>query len=128
MNPHTYIGLPTIVQQMHKLGISMNVLEVEKDIKNIDLNDILNVVSDVCNIDTEIIKGNKRNRDYATARHLFFYIAKEHTKIDIETISAYINKDRGTGWHGHKKITNQLIYRDISWLVEKIESKLKTNK
>jgi chromosomal replication initiation ATPase DnaA len=114
---------------MRQLGISMSVLEIEKDIKNIDLNDILKAVSEVCNIEIRVMKSKKRNRDYVTARHLFFYIAHKYTKTQLEVIGKALNCSHATVLHGCKKIENQLIYKDISWLVNKIENQLtKTNK
>lgn len=129
MNPHTYIGLPTIVQQMHQLNVPMNVLEIEVELKNTNLQNILKVVSEVCNIEIRVMKSKKRNRDYVTARHLFFYIAHKYTKTQLEVIGKALNCSHATVLHGCKKIENQLIYRDISWLVNKIENQLtKTNK
>jgi chromosomal replication initiator protein len=128
MNPHTYIGLPTIVQQMHQLDVRMNVLQIDIEIKDATLNDILNVVASVTEIDKDKIKGKNRKRDLVTARHIFFYIAHKHTKIQLEVIGSVLNRHHATVLHGYHKISNQLIYEDISSLVYEIEEKLKTNK
>ena len=129
MNPHTYIGLPTIVQQMHQLNVPMNVLQIEAEIKNTNLQNILTAISEVCCVEIRQIKGKNRKRNIVTARHLFFYIAHKHTKTQLEVIGKALNRHHATVLHGYHKIINQLMYEDISSLVDAIESKLtKTNK
>ena len=128
MNPHTYIGLPSIVQQMHQLNVPMNILEIEVELKNTNLQNILKVVSEVTSTEMHNIKGKSHKRAYVTARHLFFYIAHKHTKTQLEVIGKALNRHHATVLHGYHKIINQLMYEDISSLVDAIEEKLKTNK
>jgi chromosomal replication initiation ATPase DnaA len=126
MNPHTYIGLPTIVQQMHQLDVRMNVLQLDIIIKRKSLDDIFKEVCIATKVVPFEIRSSSREYDVKTARHIFFYIAHKHTKIQLEVIGRYLNRHHATVLHGYHKISNQLIYKDISNLVDEIESKLKT--
>jgi chromosomal replication initiation ATPase DnaA len=128
MNPHTYIGLPTIVQQMHQLNVRMNVLQLDIIIKRKSLDDIFKEVCIATKVVPFEIRSSSREYDVKNARHIFFYIAHKHTKIQLEVIGRYLNRHHATVLHGYHKISNQLIYKDISNLVDEIESKLKTNK
>ena len=129
MNPHTYIGLPTIVQQMHQLDVRMNVLQLDIIIKRKSLDDIFKEVCIVTKVPPFEIRSSNIQYDVKTARHLFFYIAHKHTKIQLEVIGRYVNRNHATVLHGYNKIINQLMYEDISSLFDAIESKLtKTNK
>ena len=128
MNPHTYIGLPTIVQQMHQLDVRMNVLQLDIIIKRKSLDDIFKEVCIATKVVPFEIRSSSREYDVKTARHIFFYIAHKHTKIQLEVIGRYLNRHHATVLHGYHKISNQLIYKDISNLVDEIEEKLKTNK
>jgi chromosomal replication initiation ATPase DnaA len=126
MNPHTYIGLPTIVQQMRQLNVRMNVLQLDIIIKRKSLDDIFKEVCIATKVVPFEIRSSSREYDVKTARHIFFYIAHKHTKIQLEVIGRYLNRHHATVLHGYHKISNQLIYKDISNLVDEIESKLKT--
>jgi chromosomal replication initiation ATPase DnaA len=124
MNPNLYIGLPTIVQQMKQLNVPMDVLQLDVNIKGKSLDDILEVVCYVTKISVTKMKAKSRKKEFVQARHLFFYIAKKYTKKDLETIGNHINRHHPVVLHGYKRITNHLIYRDVSWLVSEIENKL----
>ena len=129
MNPHTYIGLPTIVQEMHKLDVPMDILQLDINIKGKTLDNILEVICHVTELKAYQLRSNTRKNNIMTARHLFFYIAHKHTKKQIEVIGKVLNRHHATVLHACNKIENQLMYEDISSLVDAIENKLtKTNK
>lgn len=124
MNPNLYIGLPIIVQQMRQLNVSMDVLQLDVNIQVKSLDDILVAVSEVTKISVTKMKAKSRKKELVQARHLFFYIAKKYTKKDLETIGNKINRHHPVVLHGFKRITNHLMYRDVSWIVGQIENKL----
>jgi chromosomal replication initiation ATPase DnaA len=128
MNPNLYIGLPTIVQQMKQLEVPMDVLQLDVNIKGKSLDDILEVVCYVTKIKAYQIISKNRKYDIKTARHIFFYIAHKHTKIQLEVIGKHINRHHATVLHAYHKIESQLMYNDINELVSEIENKLINNK
>jgi chromosomal replication initiation ATPase DnaA len=106
----------------------MNVLQLDIIIKRKSLDDIFKEVCIATKVVPFEIRSSSREYDVKTARHIFFYIAHKHTKIQLEVIGRYLNRHHATVLHGYHKISNQLIYKDISNLVDEIEEKLKTNK
>jgi chromosomal replication initiation ATPase DnaA len=122
MNPHTYIGLPTIVQEMHKLNVPMDILQLDINIKGKTLDNILEVVCHVTELKAYQLRSNTRKNNIMTARHLFFYIAHKHTKKQIEVIGRHLNRHHATVLHACNKIENQLMYSDVNELVNRIEA------
>lgn len=121
MNPHLYIGLPTVVQQMKQLNVPMDILQLDVNIQGKSLNDIFKAICFVTKVVPYEIRSSNREYNVKTARHLFFYIAHKHTKTQIEVIGRYLNRHHATVLYAYHKIESQLMYRDINELVTQIE-------
>lgn len=124
MNPHLYIGLPQVVQQMKQLNVPMDILQLDVNIQGKSLDDILDVVCHVTELKKYQLRSKNRKNDIKTARHLFFYIAHKHTKRQLEVIGKHLNRHHATVLHAYHKIENQLMYSDINELVNRIEGLL----
>ena len=122
MNPHLYIGLPTVVQQMKQLEVPMDILQLDINIQGKTLDDILEVVCHVTELKAYQLRSKTRKNNIMTARHLFFYIAHKHTKKQLEVIGKHLNRHHATVLHAYHKIEAQLMYSDVNELVIRIEA------
>lgn len=122
MNPHLYIGLPTVVQQMKQLNVPMDILQLDVNIQGKTLDNILEVVCHVTELKAYQLRSRNRKYDIKTARHLFFYIAHKHTKKQLEVIGKHLNRHHATVLHAYHKIEAQLMYSDVNELVNRIEA------
>jgi chromosomal replication initiation ATPase DnaA len=66
---------------------------------DLDLGDILNIVSRVTQVFQEDIISSKRHREIVTARALFCYICRNHLKKPFAHIGRFINRDHSTIIH-----------------------------
>ena len=122
MNPHLYIGLPEVVQQMKQLNVPMDILQLDINIQGKTLDDILEVVCHVTELKAYQLRSSTRKFNIMTARHLFFYIAHKHTKKQLEVIGKHLNRHHATVLHACYKIEAQLMYSDVNELVIRIEA------
>ena len=122
MNPHLYIGLPEVVQQMKQLNVPMDILQLDINIQGKSLDNILEVVCHVTELKAYQLRSSNRKFNIMTARHLFFYIAHKHTKKQLEVIGKHLNRHHATVLHAYHKIEAQLMYSDVNELVIKIEA------
>ena len=89
------------------------------------LQDILNVVSTTTNQHESLIVGNSRKDKIVTARFLYFYLSKKHTKHTASEISNFVNRKDKTYFHALKKVEHWKKYdRDFRALFETINNQL----
>jgi chromosomal replication initiation ATPase DnaA len=66
---------------------------------DLELGDVLTIVSRVTQIFQEDIISQKRHREIVTARALFSYISRIHLKKPFKHIGRYLNRDHSTIIH-----------------------------
>lgn len=59
---------------------------------NLDLGDVLQIVSEITNVFKDDIISHKRNREIVTARALFCYICRVNMKKSLKYIGSYLNR------------------------------------
>ncbi|MBD3197996.1 MAG: DUF4406 domain-containing protein [Candidatus Lokiarchaeota archaeon] len=68
--------------------------------------DILQHISEKLRIETKKIISVSRKRTYRDARFVFCYLAKKYTKLSLEKIGLYINRDHSSVIHALKQCDN----------------------
>ena len=107
---------PTLVEQA--LG---DILQRPHDL---ELPDILRVVSDHYGIPQETIKSKRRDKAISQARQIIMYLAREETSISLAKIGRELGgRDHTTVMHGHDKIeslveTDDRLRREVFTLRE----------
>jgi chromosomal replication initiation ATPase DnaA len=76
------------------------------------LENIMSVVTKVCNVSYEDISGTCRKNNIVTARHLFFYIAVRLEKQTLIRVARMTNKDHTTVINGVRHVENMLFTKD----------------
>ena len=64
----------------------------------------------VTGVSVEDIKGKDRKGDIVTARHIYRYLAKKHTKWTLGKISEAVDGDHASCLHSVKVINNELCH------------------
>jgi chromosomal replication initiation ATPase DnaA len=72
------------------------------------VNKLINVVANVCNVDTKLITKKGRYRPNVLARNMCFYILHVHYKQKSAQIATYFNRDRTTVLHGINTFVNDV--------------------
>jgi chromosomal replication initiation ATPase DnaA len=66
---------------------------------DLELSEVLQIVSEVTNVFQDDIISHKRNREIVTARALFSYICRHKMKKSLKYIGRFINRDHSTVIH-----------------------------
>lgn len=72
----------------------------------ITIDDVLDVVSEYTGVDKSSILGRSRYREVMRARHLFVYLAVEHTGRSVSELGRFCNKDHTTIIHSVKLVSD----------------------
>tara|TARA_R110000772_G_scaffold130839_1_gene239115 strand:- start:250 stop:570 length:321 start_codon:yes stop_codon:yes gene_type:complete len=84
------------------------------------------ILNDVCNyygIKLSDIKGRSRLRKFVEARHMFCYLAREHTYSSLSEIGLTVNRDHSNVIHSIKKVNSlKDIYKSINKEISEISS------
>ena len=95
--------------------------------KEITIEQIIKVVCEHLNIDTDRFNSSERTREIAQARQIAMYLSKQHTRAPLTAIGAAIGgRNHATVLHSCKAVSN-LIETDKQFrrTVEEIEKKIK---
>lgn len=94
----------------------------------VSLEKIKSVVSDYFQIEKSQLTENKKTKNLAYARQMYFYFAREFSKQSLYEIGKSVNRDHATALYGWNKTKVQKeIYKSISHDIFEIESKLLLN-
>jgi len=85
--------------------------------KMVELQDVLEVVSEVSRVSITQIRSKKRYRLFAQARGLFFVFARDYTNCSIMEIATFINRHHATCVH-YCKITPDVLKYDKKYRIE----------
>jgi len=66
---------------------------------DLDMGEVITLVSKVTNVFPQDIISHKRHREIVTARALFSYICRNHLKKSFKIIGRFINRDHSTIIH-----------------------------
>jgi len=125
---NAYAGL---MNQELTLEFAQNVIKdqlAEKQ-KNIDIDDIVKVISKELNIKLSDIKSKKRTKDVVNARRISIYLTRSLTPKSMPQIAVYFGmKDHTAVSHAMKKI-NELTDNDENFkvLLEEFSNKITAN-
>jgi len=75
---------------------------------DMDMGEIMKIVCSVTNVLTSDILSTKRHREIVTARALFCYICRNHSKKPFARIGIFINRDHSTIMHLNNNYTDYL--------------------
>ena len=96
----------------------------KKDISQIKA--IINAVSSVWGIDTEIILGRSRRQPASFARQLCMALAYKQTHLSLNQVGeCFDNRDHGTVLYAINKVDEASNNQDIKPLIQEVISKLK---
>jgi chromosomal replication initiation ATPase DnaA len=84
---------------------------------DLELGEVLQIVSEVTNVFQDDIISHKRNREIVTARALFSYICRHKMKKSLKYIGRFINRDHSTVIH---LISNYDNYLNMKYKAETI--------
>lgn len=57
-------------------------------------------------------KGDRRDKYLVTARHIAYYLCREHTMNSYPDIAYQVNRDHTTVMYGAKKVARRLAHGD----------------
>jgi len=84
------------------------------------------ILNDVCNyygIKVSDIKGRSRLRKFVEARHIFCYLAREHTYSSLSEIGLAVNRDHSNVVHSVRKVKHlKDVYKSIQKEISEISS------
>lgn len=76
------------------------------------MKNLLELISETCNVPIGKITGKDRTRHVVIARHLYCYIMREYYKSSLLTIARSINKDHTTVIYCLRQIKDLLDIKD----------------
>lgn len=76
------------------------------------MKNLLDLISEACNVPITKITGKDRSRPVVIARHLYCYIMREYYKSSLLTIARSINKDHTTVIYCLRQIQDLLDIKD----------------
>ncbi len=125
------INLNAYASLMHQeitLEFAKNVMkeQIKERKKNIQLQDIINVISKELNVKASDIKSKKRSKNIVEARRIGIYLARTLTHNSMPTLASYFGmKDHTAVSHNMKKI-NEIINSDENFRlkVEELKNKI----
>ncbi|NPA81913.1 MAG: chromosomal replication initiator protein DnaA [Epsilonproteobacteria bacterium] len=125
------INLNAYASLMHQeitLEFAKNVMkeQIKEKKKNIQLNDIINVISKELNVKSSDIKSKKRSKNIVEARRIGIYLARTLTHNSMPSLASYFGmKDHTAVSHNMKKI-NEMINNDENFRlkVEELKNKI----
>ncbi len=125
------INLNAYASLMHQeitLEFARNVMkeQIKEQKKNIQLQDIINVISKELNVKASDIKSKKRSKNIVEARRIGIYLARTLTHNSMPTLASYFGmKDHTAVSHNMKKI-NEIINSDENFRlkVEELKNKI----
>lgn len=89
------------------------------------LQTILLTVCATTAVQRELVLGRSRKEKVVTARFLFFYLSKKHTKFSADDISKFVNRKDKTYFHAIKKVGYWRIYdKNFNALYETINHQI----
>jgi chromosomal replication initiator protein len=101
-----------------------SITPAKKDISQIKA--IIDAVSSVWGIDTEIILGRSRRQPGSFARQLCMALAYKKTHLSLNQVGeCFDNRDHGTVLHAIKKVDEASDNKEIKPLIQEVISKLK---
>ena len=84
---------------------------------------IIQKVIDHYRVSTYHMRSRNRDGEYVKARHLFFYLMREHTRATLNDIGAVLSRDHATVLHGWRSVKNQIeLYSDFRKEIEPIQN------
>ena len=88
----------------------------------VTLTEIAQIVCAVTNVKPNEFKSTQRERRFVSARHVYFYLARDLTKFSLERIGHRCgNRDHSTVLHGIRKVKANLDkYADTISAVKKL--------
>lgn len=72
-----------------------------------DLQRLLDIVCEVCNVDIETLQSHKRPNDLVVIRNIFIYVSRSYTKHSLKVIGACLLRDHSTAIHS---VTNLSLW------------------
>ena len=125
------INLNAYASLMHQditVEFAKNVMkeQIKEQKKNIQLHDIINIISKELNIKSSDIKSKKRSKNIVEARRIGIYLARTLTHNSMPTLASYFGmKDHTAVSHNMKKI-NEIINSDENFKlkVEELKNKI----
>ena len=104
--------------------IMQDIVKISSKEVNIDL--IMDLVSEQMKISRTQLLSKERTREVATARQVVMYLCKQHTKTPLTVIGAAIGgRNHATVLHAHKNIINMIdTDRSLRKHIEEMERKL----
>ena len=124
------INLNAYASLMHQeitLEFAKNVMkeQIKEQKKNIQLQDIINIIAKELNVKASDIKSKKRSKNIVEARRIGIYLARTLTHNSMPTLAAYFGmKDHTAVSHNMKKI-NEIINSDENFKIKVEELKNK---
>lgn len=86
-----------------------------------DLNKLVNIISEITNIDTTKIISASRKSDVTLARHIFVFYATLITNVNRTILARYLSRDHATIINSLKWYAANKKYLDVKSISEKIE-------
>ena len=74
----------------------------------VNLENVLEAVVNVSGVTGEKILGKRRDKDIASARHIFCYLGRSHTNASLEAIGKFLGKDHTTVINSIKVVNDML--------------------
>ena len=123
------LALSSLKKEDITLSLANLVLEKhvgKKQINQINVQNIIKVVSRTMKIKEKQIIGKSRSMEIALARQMCMFIAKEKTNLSLASIGAQIGKrDHSTVIHAYKNIKNKLEQDiELKQIIENIKNQI----
>jgi chromosomal replication initiation ATPase DnaA len=98
----------------------------EEMVFNSQLDAVWHIVAEYIGIDPETADSKCRKRHLVRARHLYYYLAKNHTLHTWQSIAYYTGgRDHSTAIHGYNTIEQELEYdKKLRAIVVNIQDRL----
>lgn len=106
-------------------SVLKRIVRVTDESVNIDL--IVDVVSEMCNVSPQDINGKSRKKEFTQARQIAMYLISRHTQMPASRIGRLIGgRDHSTVIHSCKKVENEVRSNGaLKELIDKIDKEIK---
>ena len=98
---------------INKLSEQINELRLKLEGDVVSLNQIADVVSEVSKIEKELIIGTSRKRHFVLPRHIFCHLSRKYTKVTLQNIGYFLNKNHDTVLNADNTVKNLLETKDV---------------